>query len=103
MKEEQQNCQLIKQLNESVIILNGVANIYHGKPLQELLLAAIAHGQNIIINMAELHELDLAIMQLLVSTKITAAEHGLSLTIFPVSEQAKSLLNSSALSYELLD
>ncbi len=103
MEDEQQNHQLIKQENESVIILKGVINIYHGKSFKDLLLTAIAHGQNITINMAEVDELDLAIMQLLMSTKITAATHGLSLTLSPVSDQAKHFLNSSALSFELLN
>jgi len=103
MKDEEHSYQLIKQKNESVIILKGVINIYHGSSFKDLLLLAIEHGQNITINMADVHELDLAIMQLLMSTKITAATHGLSLSLSPVSEQAQHFLDSSALSFEFLN
>ncbi len=103
MENEQQNFQLINQENESVIILKGVLNIYHGKSFKELLLCAIEQGKNITINMADVEQLDLAMMQLLMSTKITAATHGLSVTLSPVSEQAKQFLDSSALSFEFLN
>ncbi len=103
MTDQQQNYQLIKQKDDSVIILRDVINIYHGESLKILLLAAIAHRQNIIVNMADLNEIDLTIMQLLISTKITAATHGLSLTLYPVSDQAKHFLDLSALSFELLN
>ncbi|MCP5077605.1 MAG: STAS domain-containing protein, partial [Psychromonas sp.] len=100
MTDQQQNYQLIKQKDDSVIVLRDVINIYHGESLKDLLLTAIAYRQNIIINMADLHEIDLAIMQLLVSTKMTAVTHGLTLTLSPVSDQAKHFLDLSALSFE---
>lgn len=102
MIDKQQPCVFLQQTEENVLLLQGDLDIYHAQNLQQQLLQAIECKAPLRVDMSKLNELDLTIIQLLFSAKITAQQQNSTFTIAPVSISAQDILVGYGMATDLL-
>ena len=95
MTGENENCFLEKNSEETIVFLKNKVTIAHSEKLKELLLQAISFEQNIRIDLADLHDLDLTALQLLYAIKKSSEDKELVFSIHPIHEQAKLKMDES--------
>lgn len=101
MSEENKSCYLIQEKDTTVVFLKETIDIRHSDELKTILLQALAFKLQLRIDLSNLNELDLSTLQLLYAAKKSADNEGISFTISPVSQAAKTIIKTSHVLDEL--